>query len=47
MDKEIIDFLKKCKLQLEDETQLEGQLIPRDMLLSRTTYEQVKTDIVE
>jgi len=24
MDKEIIDFLKKCKLQLEDETQLEG-----------------------
>jgi len=47
MDKEIIDFLKKCKLQLEDETQLEGQLIPRDMLLSVTTYEQVKTDIVE
>jgi len=47
MDKEIIDFLKKCKLQLEDETQLEGQLIPRDMLLSRTTYEQVKMDIVE
>ena len=47
MDKEIIDFLKKCKLQLEDETQLEGQLIPRDMLLSVTTYEQVKKDIVE
>jgi len=22
MDKEIIEFLKKCKLQLEDETQL-------------------------
>jgi len=47
MDKEIIDFLKKCKLQLEDETQLEGQLIPRDMLLSIKIYEQVKPDIAE
>ena len=25
MDKEIIEFLKKCKLQLEDETQLEDE----------------------
>jgi hypothetical protein len=47
MDKEIIGFLKKCNLQLEDETQLEGQLIPRDMLLSQTVYDQVKADIVE
>ena len=45
MDKEIIEFLKKCKLQLEDETQLEGQLIPRDMLLSLNTYEEVKAEI--
>jgi hypothetical protein len=45
MDKEIIEFLKKCKLQLEDETQLEGQLIPRDMLLSPNTYEEVKAEI--
>ena len=45
MDKEIIEFLKKCKLQLEDETQLEGQLIPRDILLSPNTYEEVKAEI--
>ena len=47
MDKEIIGFLKKCKFQLEDETQLKGQLIPRDILLSSNTYEEVKLDIVE
>ena len=47
MDKEIIFFLKKCNLQLEDESQLEGQLIPRDMLLSVNTYEQVKSEIVD
>jgi|TARA_R110002074_G_scaffold32204_3_gene89951 hypothetical protein len=45
MDKEIIEFLKKCKLQLDDETQLEGQLIPRDILLSQNTYEEVKAEI--
>jgi len=45
MDKEIIEFLKKCKLQLDDETQLEGQLIPRDILLSPNTYEDVKAEI--
>jgi len=45
MDKEIIEFLKKCKLQLDDETQLEGQLIPRDILLSPNTYEEVKAEI--
>jgi hypothetical protein len=45
MDNEIIEFLKKCKLQLDDETQLEGQLIPRDILLSKNTYEEVKAEI--
>jgi len=47
MDKEIIGFLKKCNLQLEDETQLDGQMIPRDMLLSSSRYESVKGDIVD
>ena len=37
--------MKKCKLQLEDETQLDGQLIPRDILLSPNTYEEVKAEI--
>ena len=37
--------VKKCKLQLDDETQLEGQLIPRDILLSQNTYEEVKAEI--
>ena len=47
MDSEIIIFLKKCKLQFEDENQLNGQLIPRDLLLSVNVYESVKPAIMD
>ncbi len=47
MDSEIIMFLKKCNLQFEDESQLNGQLIPRDLLLSENVYESVKPAILE
>lgn len=47
MDNEVIIFLKKCNLAIDEENNLEGQLIPRDLLLSINTYEKVKGDIVE
>ena len=47
MDKQVIKFLKKCKIQLNVEDQLDGQLIPREILLSKDVYNEVKEEIVE
>ena len=47
MDKEIIYFLKKCHFQLENENELDGQLIPRDILLSSSIYDEIQGDIIE
>jgi len=45
MDAEIITFLQKCNIPLDSETQLDGLLIPRDILLSMETYHNVKYHI--
>ncbi len=42
MDEEIIKFLQECNIQIDVEQQLEGQLLPRDMLLSAEIYDKVK-----
>ena len=47
MDELVVKFLKKCKIQFDVEDQLEGQLIPRDILLSKDIYNEVKNDIIE
>ena len=47
MDKQVIKFLKKCKIQFDVENQIDGQLIPRDILLSKEVYNEVKEEIVE
>lgn len=47
MDEQVIKFLKKCKIQFDVEEQLDGQLIPRDILLSKETYNEVKQEIIE
>ena len=47
MDEQVIAFLKKCKIQFEVVDQLEGQLIPREILLSKDTYDEVKEEIIE
>jgi hypothetical protein len=47
MDEQVIKFLKKCKIQFDVEEQLDGQLIPRDILLSKETYHDVKQEIIE
>ena len=47
MDEQVIKFLKKCKIQFDVVDQLEGQLIPREILLSKDTYNEVKEDIIE
>ena len=45
MDNEIIEVLKLCNIVIDNENQLQGQLIPRDILLSDKTYELVKEKI--
>lgn len=47
MDKQVIKFLKKCKIQFNVEDQLDGHLIPREILLSKDVYNEVKEEIVE
>ena len=39
------EFLNKCSIIFEDFNQLDGMLIPRDLLLSKDKYELVKEDI--
>jgi hypothetical protein len=45
MDDIIKNFLKSCNIVFEDEKQLDGLLIPRDVMLSVKTYEAVKEKI--
>ena len=47
MDKQIIEFLQKCNFKINEAEQLEGQLIPRDLLLSTKMYEDIKPYITE
>ena len=47
MDNIVIDFLKSCKFKLDNATQLEGLLIPRDMLLDPQIYQNIKPQILE
>ena len=39
-------FLNKCKLVVSNEDNLEGMLIPREILLDPGVYESVKEDII-
>ncbi len=41
----IKEFLNKCSIVFEEFNQLDGMLIPRDLLLSKDKYENVKDDI--
>ena len=45
MNNTIIQLLNKCKIPFEKEGQLEGMLIPREILLSMDTYNSIKEDI--
>ena len=47
MDNLVLDFLKSCKFKLDNATQLEGLLIPRDMLLDPQIYQNIKPQILE
>ena len=47
MDEYIVNFLKKCNIQFEDDKQLDGHMIPRDIFLSEQIYDNVKEDIIE
>ena len=45
MDDSIKNFLKLCNIVFEDENQLDGLLIPREVMLSEQTYEAIKEKI--
>jgi hypothetical protein len=47
MDDSIKNFLKLCNIVFEEENQLDGLLIPREVMLSEQTYEAVKEKIPE
>jgi len=47
MDNHIIEFLKECNIVFNEENQLQGQLLPREIMLSEKIYEQVKEKIPE
>ena len=47
MDSIVLNFLKKCKLQLDNADQLQGLMIPRSMLLSEDVYNSIKSEIIE
>ena len=44
-DQVVKDFLNKCSIVFDDYSQLDGMLIPRDVLLSKEKYESIKVDI--
>ena len=47
MDDSIKNFLKSCNIIFEEEHQLDGLLIPREIMLSEKIYESVKDKIPE
>ena len=47
MNETIKKFLNKVGIEFENVEQLEGQLIPRDILLNKDLYEEIKKDIPE
>ena len=46
-NKEIIDFLNKCNIVFEEWYQLEGQMIPRELLISEELYKKIKDDLLK
>ena len=46
-DKEIIKFLNKCNVVFEEWYQLEGQMIPRELLISEELYKKIKEDLLK
>lgn len=47
MDNVILDFLKKCNIPLNDTHELNGLLIPRNMLLEQDIYNKIQPEIIE
>ena len=47
MDQQVINFLQKCRVQMDNSGQLHGQLIPRETFLSMEIYREVKPYITQ
>ena len=44
-EKLVINFLNKCSIKFDNFNQLDGMMIPRETLLNKTIYDQVKNEI--
>jgi hypothetical protein len=47
MNDDIVQFLKRCKIEIDSLDQLDGQLIPRDLFLSTERYKMVQPDVAK
>ena len=47
MDNIVLDFLKKCNIPLNGTNELNGLLIPRNMLLEQGIYDKILPEIIE
>jgi hypothetical protein len=47
MDKVVLDFLKKCNIPLTEASELNGLMIPRNILLDPDVYKNIQPHIVE
>ena len=45
MNSDIINLLNKCKISFDNEQQLEGMLVPREIFLSEEIYNNIKSDL--
>ena len=41
MDKNVLNFLKNCNINIDNSDELEGLMIPRNMLLSEEVYLEI------
>jgi hypothetical protein len=47
MDKIVLNFLKNCNINIDNADELEGLMIPRNMLLSEDVYLNIQPQLVE
>tara|TARA_B110000967_G_C18637615_1_gene436827 strand:+ start:129 stop:491 length:363 start_codon:yes stop_codon:yes gene_type:complete len=47
MDADLLDILKKCNILIKDEKYINGLIIPRDILLSKEKFVELKDEIIK
>ncbi len=47
MDADLLDILKKCNILIKDEKYINGLIIPRNILLSKEKFVELKEEIIK